>query len=450
MSLSSWLDNVWALSVQLAALITVGGVIPLLFRLRAPVFLHFYWCLLLALCLLSPLLQPWHSQEPALQSSLVQEAELLPTLASGVLGSPIHRAFFLERAVALVLVSGVVARLLWLLVGLFRFRSYRLRAQVFTSMSAPLQKLHRRLAEGSRMYISDEIKGPVTFGVFRPAVIFPSEFGQMEERLQIPVTCHELLHVRRRDWLFHLWEELVRALLWFHPAVWWLLGKIRLTREQMVDQQVVRLTGTRKAYLDALLLMANRQAATIVLPAPLLLQEHHLIQRVGLIVREVSMSRKRIILSATIAIGLVSFTFQLAARSFPLIAPVESPRVVPGQQKVVTEDGKIVILKADGTWEYADVFKPGKGVTLPVLVKKTTPSYTQEARASRTSGVVILSCIVRKSGRAEECKAVKSRAHGLTERAIEEIQSNWRFQPGRLQGQPVDVESFIEITFKNP
>ncbi len=223
MSLSSWLHNVWALSLQLAALITVGGVIPLLLRLRAPGFLHFYWCLLLALCLLSPLLQPWHSQELAPQSSLVQEAELLPILASGVLGSPIHRAFFLERAVALVLVSGVVARLLWLLVGLFRFRSYRLRAQVFTSMSVPLQKLHRRLAEGSRMYLSDEIKGPVTFGVFRPAVIFPSEFGQMEKRLQIPVICHELLHVRRRDWLFHLWEELVRALLWFHPAVWWLL-----------------------------------------------------------------------------------------------------------------------------------------------------------------------------------------------------------------------------------
>ena len=88
MNLSSWLDNVWALSVQLAALITVGGAIPLLLRLRAPGFLHFYWYFLLALCLLSPLLQPWHSQELAPQSSLVEEAELLPTLAPGVIASP--------------------------------------------------------------------------------------------------------------------------------------------------------------------------------------------------------------------------------------------------------------------------------------------------------------------------------------------------------------------------
>lgn len=121
-----------------------------------------------------------------------------------------------------------------------------------------------------------------------------------------------------------------------------------------------------------------------------------------------------------------------------------------GQQKAVTEDGKSVILKADGTWEYAAVFKPGKGVTLPVLVKKTTPSYTQEARAAGVQGVVILSCIVRKSGQVDECKAVKELAHGLTERAIEAVQSNWRFQPGRLHDQPVDVESFIEISFKNP
>ncbi len=145
------------------------------------------------------------------------------------------------------------------------------------------------------------------------------------------------------------------------------------------------------------------------------------------------MSRKRKISSLATAICLVVLTFQLAARSFPLIAPTESPGVVPGQQNAVTEDGKKVILKADGTWEYADVFKPGKGVTLPVLVKKTTPSYTQEARAEEVQGVVILSCIVRKSGRVDECKAVKDLAHGLTERAIEAVQSNWRFQPGRLQ-----------------
>ena len=42
-----------------------------------------------------------------------------------------------------------------------------------------------------------------------------------------------------RDWLFTVVEELVRAVFWFHPAIWWLLGEIQLAREQAVDREVV-------------------------------------------------------------------------------------------------------------------------------------------------------------------------------------------------------------------
>ena len=122
-----------------------------------------------------------------------------------------------------------------------------------------------------------------------------------------------------------------------------------------------------------------------------------------------------------------------------------------GQQKAVTEDGKGVILKPDGTWEYTEVFQLSeKGVALPRLVKRTIPSYTQAAKAAEVQGVVLLDCVVRKSGRADKCKVVKSLAHGSTERAIEEVETNWRFEAGRFQGQPVDVESIIEISFNDP
>ena len=78
------------------------------------------------------------------------------------------------------------------------------------------------------------------------------------------------------------------------------------------------------------------------------------------------------------------------------------------------------------------------------------PSYTQAAKAAEVQGVVLLDCVVRKSGRADKCKVVKSLAHGSTERAIEEVETNWRFEAGRFQGQPVDVESIIEISFNDP
>jgi len=77
--------------------------------------------------------------------------------------------------------------------------------------------------------------------------------------MQDAILCHEILHVRRRDWLFTVVEELVRAVFWFHPAIWWLLGEIGLAREQAVDRQVVEVTKSREEYVDALLAIAGAQ-----------------------------------------------------------------------------------------------------------------------------------------------------------------------------------------------
>ena len=100
----------------------------------------------------------------------------------------------------------------------------------------------------------------MTFGVRRPVILFPARFAEMDPAMQETIACHELLHVHRMDWLFTLGEEIVRALFWFHPAIWWLLGEIQLTREQVVDQEVVRLTQSREPYLNALLAIASTRA----------------------------------------------------------------------------------------------------------------------------------------------------------------------------------------------
>ena len=112
--------------------------------------------------------------------------------------------------------------------------------------------------------------------------------------MQETIACHELLHVHRMDWLFTVSEEIVRALFWFHPAIWWLLGEIHLTREQVVDAEVVRLTQARQPYLNALLAIASTQSRLDLAPAPLFLRKRHLTQRVSQILKEVNMSRTRI------------------------------------------------------------------------------------------------------------------------------------------------------------
>lgn len=65
--------------------------------------------------------------------------------------------------------------------------------------------------------------------------------------LLMAIACHELIHVRRSDWAQHLAEEVIRTCLWFHPAIAWLIARVRLARE------VVVLTNVRKTYLKATL-----------------------------------------------------------------------------------------------------------------------------------------------------------------------------------------------------
>ena len=84
----------------------------------------------------------------------------------------------------------------------------------------------------------------------------------------------------RRDWLFTVAEELVRAVFWFHPAIWWLLGEIQLAREQAVDRRVIEITQSRDPYMDALLAMAGARPQLDLAPAPLFLRKRHLKQRV--------------------------------------------------------------------------------------------------------------------------------------------------------------------------
>jgi D-alanyl-D-alanine endopeptidase (penicillin-binding protein 7) len=63
--------------------------------------------------------------------------------------------------------------------------------------------------------------------------------------------------VRRKDWAFHVTEEIIRALLWFHPAVWWLISEIRLAREQVVARMVVGIARAPRNYVEILLRSAR-------------------------------------------------------------------------------------------------------------------------------------------------------------------------------------------------
>jgi hypothetical protein len=115
-------------------------------------------------------------------------------------------------------------------------------------------------------------------------------------------------------------EEILRAALWFHPAIAWLIARVRLAREQVVDLEVIRLTQERKPYLEALLEFATGRTRTAAIPAPPFLVERQLPERVALMLKEVRMSRTRLIVSLTATACCIALVTILAVSNFPLKA----------------------------------------------------------------------------------------------------------------------------------
>jgi len=101
--------------------------------------------------------------------------------------------------------------------------------------------------------ITDRVASPAVLGIVRPMVLLPSAIlvGVDPRQLEM-ILLHELAHVRRWDNLVNLGQRIVESLLFYHPAVWWLSGRLRLDRELCCDCIVIAHTGERRQYAEVL------------------------------------------------------------------------------------------------------------------------------------------------------------------------------------------------------
>ncbi len=427
MSAAWWLGNLAAYSVQVALVVAVGGLTAALLRLRQPRVMLAYWQALLAACLLLPLLEPWQQMGLAptggVATAVSRKAAAVDSLASSL---P------LQAWVLLVLGAGAGLWLLRLALGLWRLNHYRRTALRIAPLPSALRDAQALVGVAPSFYFSDRAGTPVTLGWLDPAIILPRWFDRMEESHQRAIACHELLHVARRDWLLNLLEELVLAFFWFHPAVWWAVRSIRLSREQVVDSDVVALSGARKPYLHALLEIAGMPRAT-ALPAPLFLVENQLARRIALLVKEVHMSKPRLIASLVIALAVVVGAGWWGVKTFWLSAPA-------GNRLTAN-------IVATPRHDLGKVYTVGAGVSAPVPIYKPEPPYTGEARAAKLEGTNVSSVVIDDSGKVADIQVVRSLDKGLDESAMQTLRT-WRFKPAMKEGKPVPVRVVVEVSFR--
>jgi periplasmic protein TonB len=86
-----------------------------------------------------------------------------------------------------------------------------------------------------------------------------------------------------------------------------------------------------------------------------------------------------------------------------------------------------------------------QGVTQGLLLQKVEPKYPKIALAARITGVVLLKAVISKDGTIKELQVVTG--HPMLIPSALDAVKQWRYRPYLLNGEPVEVETNITVTF---
>jgi len=257
----------------------------------------------------------------------------------------------------------------------------------------------------------------MTWGFLRPVVILPSYAADWTPDERDLVIRHEHAHIARHDWLWQILASVTTAVFWFHPLMW--LANIQLRREAegAVDDCVLANGVAPSDYAGRLLDVARHlQTSGEPVAVIAMIRKPELETRVRSILDP---SRRRS------GAGLL-IRCAIALAALALIFPIALTR------QSVHAQGK--------------VYKIGDGVTAPSVIRKVEPEYTEQAKADRIEGQVVLEVEIMIDGSAQNIRVKRSLDPGLDQSAVNAV-SMWQFKPGTKDGQPVTVAAVIEVNF---
>ncbi len=204
------------------------------------------------LALLAVAILPWVSSVGAAPNRAVS------SFASGFLSLPESFASFFF----VIWIVGVGLGLLHIAHGLYRLQ--RLRATctpIDLKLLDPAMRSCLTAARQRRVTLcaSDAVRVPAAIGYLRPIVVFPSwAVAEIPPAELHGILLHELAHLRRYDDWTNLSQKIVKAVFFFHPAVWFIESQLTLEREIACDDAVLAADFNARAYAESLVGLAEK------------------------------------------------------------------------------------------------------------------------------------------------------------------------------------------------
>lgn len=143
-------------------------------------------------------------------------------------------------------------------VRLLKNKSASLDASTLEWFPDELTKSSRKFA----IRVSDLVRVPAALGFFKPVVVLPAwAVRELSSEELHTIVLHEAAHLQRWDDWTNLLQKVLRAVLFFHPAVWWIDNRLAIEREMSCDDMVLARSRSARQYAACLVSLAEKTQA---------------------------------------------------------------------------------------------------------------------------------------------------------------------------------------------
>ena len=262
-----------------------------------------------------------------------------------------------------------------------------------------------------RLRLVEGLSSPVTAGWWRPVVLVPASLVTgMPAHLLEALLAHEVAHIRRHDYLVNLAQNVVETLLFYHPAVWWMSGRIRAEREHIADDIAARQLGEPRRLALALSELDKLQFS-----------HHHLAQAAngGDLMHRI----KRLVRPDT------------QAPSWKAAIPVIGLAVLSAAVFANAQPAQATAQQVDRE-------------ALADFTSCPKPKYPDADLAANHEGTVDLGFLVGIDGKVKENKVTKSSGHPALDEAARSVLVTCSFKPALADGKPVQAWTKVSYVWQ--
>lgn len=267
--------------------------------------------------------------------------------------------------------NAAVIVLIWFLLLVFRsvklvagFRSLnRMKSEQVIPAGSLWDEKVRKLAlsisvsRPVRLLQSGLVKVPMVISYFKPVILLPAGLITSLPHNEVEaILLHELSHIRRKDYLANMVQNLVEAIFFFNPFIGWVSNLIREERENCCDDVAVSCLQDKTVFIKALVACREFHPGASAYALSFAGRKNHLLNRVKRIINQPHNSfntADRLMLGLCIPVAclfflLLSQAFQAKGREHKVLAAATTDTIPAKTNNMADND------ETSGTTEYVD------------------------------------------------------------------------------------------------